>query len=419
MRRTRAVAALTVLHTAAFQAPARRPRLALRSTIEDAAATTVVSLETIDVQNSAPAVVAATDPCSPPELICEVLDAEVSDAAAPGAVAVAAAPAPAREVVFMEALKETVDGEGLAGTVGDGIALVFGDTVRRRLWTRADYAHIHAVSGAYFLVLGFLWLIASHAQLFADPAVAQTWSLHGPLEASIVVMGAVNAVSAVPMARFSSNKMLDMTDLKANGFTFGGAGLTLMSCWMAWWFSGGYPSALLPAGPAFLVLWTAVCAGTTLNWEIMLQQNFEAAEAGAAKQKQIAGQGKLKKVGQDELAEKAILYRLASWPNLTQLLFLYSISLPDASAWWSTVTDQYPAQGVMLYHYGFASALGYALSMFSETLRDRKLVSLRVDLIILLIGVFMPMVSVGFDAAVLGDAVTVKPWEYWRQFQGW
>ena len=71
----------------------------------------------------------------------------------------------------------------------------------------------------------------------------------------------------------------------------------------------------------------------------------------------------------------------------------------------------------MLYHYGYASALGYALSMFSETLRDRKLVSLRVDLIILLIGVFLPMVSVAFDAACLGDAVTIKP-VYWRQFRG-
>ena len=30
-----------------------------------------------------------------------------------------------------------------------------------------------------------------------------------------------------------------------------------------------------------------------------------------------------------------------------------------------------------MYHYGIASAMGYALSMFSETLRDRKLVTLR------------------------------------------
>ena len=94
-------------------------------------------------------------------------------------------------------------------------------------------------------------------------------------------------------------------------------------------------------------------------------------------------------------------------------------TLLTAGVGWSQVTQQYPLQGVMLYHYGYASALGYALSMFSETLRDRKLVSLRVDLIILLIGVFLPMVSVAFDAACLGDAVTIKPWEYWRQFQGW
>ena len=52
-----------------------------------------------------------------------------------------------------------------------------------------------------------------------------------------------------------------------------------MSIWIAAWFSGGYPAALLPAGPAFFLLWASVCAGTTLNWEIMLQQNFEAAEA--------------------------------------------------------------------------------------------------------------------------------------------
>ena len=73
----------------------------------------------------------------------------------------------------------------------------------------------------------------------------------------------------------------------------------------------------------------------------------------------------------------------------------------------------------MLYHYGFASALGYALSMFSETLRDRKLVSLRVDLIVLIVGVFLPMVSVGLDGFLLGDQVTVNPLSYWRQFQGW
>ena len=54
------------------------------------------------------------------------------------------------------------------------------------------------------------------------------------------------------MARFSSNKLLDMSDLKANGFTFGGAGLTLMSCWCAWWFSGRIPLLSLTVGTGLL-----------------------------------------------------------------------------------------------------------------------------------------------------------------------
>ena len=43
----------------------------------------------------------------------------------------------------MDALKETVDVEGIAGTVGDGIALLFGDTVRRR--TYLSYYYVGAV----------------------------------------------------------------------------------------------------------------------------------------------------------------------------------------------------------------------------------------------------------------------------------
>ena len=88
-------------------------------------------------------VINSGDPCDEEAIICEV-DEDVSD---PGytvnAAATMAIPLPDKEVVFMDALKETVDVEGIAGTVGDGIALLFGDTVRRRLWTRADYAHIH------------------------------------------------------------------------------------------------------------------------------------------------------------------------------------------------------------------------------------------------------------------------------------
>jgi hypothetical protein len=41
--------------------------------------------------------------------------------------------------------------------------------------------------------------------------------------------------------------------------------------------------------------------------------------------------------------KKAILYRIASWPNLTQLMFMYSIPF-GGSAWLRAVEEQWPMQ---------------------------------------------------------------------------
>ena len=46
------------------------------------------------------------------------------------------------------------------------------------------------------------------------------------------------------------------------------------------------------------------------------------------------------------------------------------------AAWLASAEAVWPMQNTPMYHYGIASAMGYALSMFSETLRDRKLVTL-------------------------------------------
>ena len=56
--------------------------------------------------------------------------------------------------------------------------------------------------------------------------------------------------------------------------------------------------------------------------------------------------------------------------------------------------------------------------MFSETLRDRKLVTLDQDLLILIIGFCFPMVSVVLDGLTYGSAVTISPPEYWALFMG-
>ena len=88
----------------------------------------------------------------------------------------------------------------------------------------------------------------------------------------------------------------------------------------------------------------------------------------------------------------------------------------STEAWLASAEAVWPMQNTPMYHYGIASAMGYALSMFSETLRDRKLVTLEQDLLILIIGFCFPMVSVVIDGLTYGDAVTISPPEYWALF---
>ena len=188
----------------------------------------------------------------------------------------------ANSKVLMDRLKSDEDQDG-------GLSALFGSfltfldpsgIVRRRLWTRADFMHIHAVTGGYFLFLGIPWLVYSHITNALDTSVpmqTSSWFL-----TSLLLAGLINALSAVPMSRFSSNKIMDLKDLKANGFTFGGTGLTCMCLYIAWWFSGDYPDALRAFDIPIFLFWGLVCVGTTANWEIMLQQNFEANERGSA-----------------------------------------------------------------------------------------------------------------------------------------
>jgi hypothetical protein len=94
---------------------------------------------------------------------------------------------------------------------------------------------------------------------------------------------------------------------------------------------------------------------------------------------------------------------------------MYSIPF-GGLAWVARVTADHPMQMTPMYHYGMASALGYALTMLGETLRDRKLITLDQDLKLLIFGFIFPMVSVAIDKAIYGDAVTIWPPEYWALF---
>lgn len=66
--------------------------------------------------------------------------------------------------IVMDRLKNDEDNDGGLSEAFGKFLLVLDPTgtVRRRLWTRADFMHIHAVTGGYFLFLGIPWLIYSH-----------------------------------------------------------------------------------------------------------------------------------------------------------------------------------------------------------------------------------------------------------------
>ena len=70
----------------------------------------------------------------------------------------------ANSKIDMDRLKNDEDNDGGLSEAFGKFLLVLDPTgtVRRRLWTRADFMHIHAISGGYFLFLGIPWLIYSH-----------------------------------------------------------------------------------------------------------------------------------------------------------------------------------------------------------------------------------------------------------------
>jgi|MDSY01.2.fsa_nt_gb hypothetical protein len=140
----------------------------------------------------------------------------------------------------------------------------------------------------------------------------------------------------------------------------------------------------------------------------MIQKNYEAHERAGHK---FAGSS------EDEMRKLALLYRLASWPNLTQLLFMWSVPL-GGEPWLTRCVELWPLETIPLYHYSLASAMGYALSMLSETLRDRKLISLETDISILVLATFFPMGSVVLDKITYGESVTIVATDYWVLFGG-
>jgi len=327
--------------------------------------------------------------------------------------------------VVMEQLKEQPR-DNFVGQVLRSI-----DPKLLRVWTKADFLHAHAVSGVVFLGLGTLWQLARVADAFQHGDASGWLASDSALAGLLMFSGLLNGLTAIPMARFSSNKILDLSDLKGNGFSLGGTGLTTMCLWLAWWFSGSLPELLHGADMGLFVFFSALCVGTTYNWELMVQKNFSGGDnefgGQQAKPKATRSDRKFAAAASDAPGSTAVamdasttatkkwLYRIASWPNLTQILFMTSVVF-GGTAWLEATREIYPDQPRLLFDYSFASALGYSLSMFGETLRDRKLITLEQDFVVLLFGVVAPMGIVTLDWLASDGAAQINPAQYWWIF---
>ena len=287
---------------------------------------------------------------------------------------------------------------------------ILGSKIRRKLWTKLDYMHIHSSSGVIFIAGGLIWLVLSHLRL--SNLISQNHDIdftildgilvaeyESPIIFCILFAGIINAMSAIPMAKFTNRKGYDVTDLKANGFIWGGTGLTSMCIWASLWFSNNNHDKTLDFW--FVSLWSFICVISTWNWESMLRFNFEGSINDKSKPKNFS--------------EKTLLYRLASWPNLSQIPFIMNIAI-GGQEWFDRVLIDFPGQRAPLFHYSVASAIGYALSMLCETLRDRKIISFRVDLFILTFSILFPMISVLTDVLILNGHATINPSYYWVYF---
>lgn len=103
------------------------------------------------------------------------------------------------ETVEKETLAETVSEEATLEVDASGVARAsWQDTAIRRMWTRADAWHVHAISGGLHTLIGFFYLL----DILVGDGVRLNggqWSEHVPFELVLasMVFGAVNAVSGL------------------------------------------------------------------------------------------------------------------------------------------------------------------------------------------------------------------------------
>ncbi|TFJ83626.1 hypothetical protein NSK_004730 [Nannochloropsis salina CCMP1776] len=295
---------------------------------------------------------------------------------------------------------------------------------KRRLWTKADYLHSHAVSGAAFMVLGALYVLFFVGdQVFGGSALAQAErGVVGWVPLAIMWTGVVNCISCLPMSKFRAGPQGGY-DTKGAGFKGLGIGMTMLGIWTAYFFSGHYPSWMAPVDPLLALGFLAVIVHGIVNSEVALAKELEE-KAPAMSPEGVwsstpsspASSPDASLTERETRTEIVLNHRVASYPNLLHLPVLYNVIL-GGQPWLQQVVAKFPLEPTLLFHASFGIAVANSIVFLGATLKDRKLMTLR-QWLLLQVVVLTPFVTTVVDVWSLGREVSINPLEVYAGLMG-
>lgn len=265
----------------------------------------------------------------------------------------------------------------------------------RRLLTRQDFLHLHAASNALFILGGIPLEVITNVQWLVG-AREELWYPSNPL-----LLGGMMAVTGVATV---SGLMLTNENRKgAEKVLFMAYGLqTFQALVYLFWTSPIFPELLRCSSVDFML----GLAGLTYN-------AYTLATLEEHKQEALACRNKVKRIGDaspsspapgvvadrllDNDAYQWLMYWLPNIPGPVFTLFISLVLMHSGSGWLPHFTKEHPEYLAAAWHITMTTTLAGHLGMFAVTLRDKKLISQDVEM--LLTG--MPnLISLVFTAAV-------------------
>ncbi len=303
---------------------------------------------------------------------------------------------------------------------------------KRRLWTKADYLHSHAVSGTAFMVLGALYVLYFLCdELFAGAGLAHAENgVVGWVPLAIMWTGVINCISCLPMSKFRTGPSGGY-DTKGAGFKGLGIGMTMLGIWTAYFFSGHYPTWMAPVDPVLAIGFLAVIIHGIVNSEVALAKELEEkapamtpegvwksppSSSDETDPTAAAAAATAVAVERETRMEIILNHRVASYPNLLHLPVLYNIIL-GGQPWLQQLLLRFPLEPTLLFHASFGIAVANSIVFLGATLKDRRLMTLR-QWLLLQVVVLTPFVTTVVDVGTLEGEVSINPFEVYAGLMG-